>query len=98
MITDLASFKSSIESDASPPTDLSPELKSMWYAGKGDWEASHNIAQDIPSKTGSWIHAHLHLVEGDTWNAGYWYTKAGKPARTAEEIPAEWEQIVTALL
>jgi len=28
---------------------------------------------------GSWIHAYLHRKEGDKWNAGYWYNRAGKP-------------------
>ncbi len=31
------------------------------------------------STLGSWIHAYLHRKEGDEWNAGYWYRRAGKP-------------------
>ncbi|WP_067035823.1 hypothetical protein [Allomuricauda sp. CP2A] len=62
------------------PSQEWPEaLQALWYDAKGDWEASHNIAQDIHSAIGSWIHAYLHRKEGDKWNAGYWYRQAGKP-------------------
>ena len=64
---------------------------------KGDWEKSHNIAQDIHSDTGSWIHAYLHRKEGDIFNADYWYSKAGKK-RPSVSLEKEWEEIVTDLL
>jgi len=34
---------------------------------------------DMHGASGSWIHAHLHREEGDLSNAGYWYSRAGKP-------------------
>ena len=47
------------------PSELWPlALKALWYDAKGDWKASHNIAQDLPSDLGSWIHAYLHRKEG----------------------------------
>jgi len=64
--------------DASPINDWPEALKSLWYAAKGKWEASHDIAQDMHSNLGSWIHAYLHRQEGDEFNAGYWYRRAGK--------------------
>ncbi len=90
------SFKKSL-SDVEPPISLRPILRSLWYAGKGDWNSSHNIAQDISNWEGSWVHAYLHREEGDTWNANYWYRRAGKsmPNMTIED---EWEAIVKALL
>ena len=45
---------------------------------KGDWDASHNIAQDYSDTTANWLHAVLHKIEGDEWNSRYWY------ARTAD--------------
>tara|TARA_R110000764_G_scaffold230192_1_gene321332 strand:- start:124 stop:297 length:174 start_codon:yes stop_codon:yes gene_type:complete len=42
---------------AEVPNDWPDALKSMWFDAKGDWEASHNIAQDMHSKLGSWLHA-----------------------------------------
>ena len=62
-----------------PHKDWPVALKSLWYEAKGDWEASHSIAQDMHSELGSWIHAYLHRKEGDEWNAGYWYRQANRP-------------------
>ncbi len=61
------------------PNPSWPEaLKALWYDAKGNWEASHDIAQEIHDYLGSWIHAYLHRKEGDRFNAGYWYRRAGK--------------------
>jgi len=80
-----------------PPAQLSPLLQAMWYDKKGDWHASHELAQEINTRDGSWIHAYLHRKEGDTGNASYWYHKAGRsmPSTTLDE---EWEFITRELL
>ncbi len=62
-----------------PPDDWSLALKALWWDAKGDWNASHEIAQDLPTPMGSRIHAYLHRKEGDDWNAGYWYRQANEP-------------------
>ncbi len=79
------------------PITLSPLLQAMWHDHHGNWEASHNIAQEINDRHGSWVHAYLHRKEGDSSNASYWYRKAGKsmPNTTLEK---EWEEIVQSLL
>jgi hypothetical protein len=41
----------------------------------GDWDKSHNIAQDYGDDTANWIHAVLHKIEGDEWNSKYWYAR-----------------------
>ncbi len=46
-------------------------------AGKGDWEGAHDIVQVMDGKAAAHIHAYLHRVEGDQWNAEYWYRRAG---------------------
>ena len=84
-------FKSSLESN-SPPR-CSPLLTALWWDKKGRWEKSHIIAQDIYTKEGSWVHAYLHRKEGDTWNADYWYGKAGK-SRPSINLDKEWESLV----
>lgn len=43
------------------------------------------------------MHAHLHRIEGDEANAGYWYRRAGKPHCTAP-LDEEWAQIAETLL
>ncbi|MGC1241786.1 MAG: hypothetical protein WA874_09360 [Chryseosolibacter sp.] len=92
----LEAFKSSL-SQPHPPQGLSNLLQAMWHEGKNDWEQAHNIAQDIQSSEGSWIHAYLHRKEGDQGNAAYWYHRAGKPLPRVP-LDQEWEQIVSAFL
>lgn len=65
--------------EPAPLADWSLALQSLWWAAKGNWDASHDIAQDLHTKMGSRIHAYLHRVEGDEWNAGYWYRQANEP-------------------
>ncbi|MEJ7766715.1 MAG: hypothetical protein WKF89_02815 [Chitinophagaceae bacterium] len=89
-------FTASLVTDT-PPNGLSNYLQSLWFDAKNDWHRSHEIAQDIHDKNGSWIHAYLHRKEGDLSNAGYWYRKAGKPM-PAYSLNKELEEMVTALL
>jgi hypothetical protein len=63
---------------AAPDATWPDALKALWFDAKGDWESSHNIAQDMHTTMGSWMHAYLHRKEGDTFNAGYWYRQAGR--------------------
>lgn len=80
------------------PAALSPEALALWHAKQGHWEEAHNIAQDIHTKTGSWIHALLHVIEGDRWNADYWFAKAGKPSHGPKEIDKLWDEIAGVVL
>ena len=89
-------FKDSIRS-SSPPASIDPLLKALWYDAKGNWEEAHNVAQDIHSKSGSWIHAYLHRKEGDLGNASYWYHRADKPV-SKQGLDEEWEEIAKALV
>ena len=91
----LEQFKASLKSVPHP--DLSVYLESLWHDGKGDWEKSHTIIQDVEDKNAAWIHAYLHRKEGDTWNADYWYRRAGK-TRPAFSLEKEWEELVSAFL
>ena len=88
----------SADNDSAPDAGLSAELQSMWHTKAGNWDAAHDIAQDIHTPMGSWIHALLNLIEGDTGNAGYWFRKAGQPVRSVEETDALWMEIATALI
>jgi len=46
---------------------------------KGDWKRAHESAQQGEGIDGSWIHAYLHLKEGDQDNAAYWTTGQASP-------------------
>jgi hypothetical protein len=89
-------FKATLLNEAAPE-GLLPSLRAMWEDRRGNWEAAHQIAQDIDDKTGAWIHAYLHRKEGDLANAGYWYRRAGQPV-ASDSLDEEWTRIVTALL
>jgi uncharacterized Zn finger protein len=74
-------------------------LRPLWLARAGRWDAAHDLCQEIPGSTGSWIHAYLHREEGDPGNAAYWYARAGKPIPAASVTTAEeWAAIVSELL
>ncbi len=57
----------------------------------GDWEAAHGIVQDDPSPLAAWMHGIVHLLEGDTSNARYWYGRAGRPFPAAGDVRSEIE-------
>jgi hypothetical protein len=71
-------FMKSLE-DQKPPMHWPDAFKVLWYDAKGDWNASHDIAQEMHGEIGSWLHAYLHRKEEDEFNARYWYTKAHRP-------------------
>ncbi|HET9350740.1 MAG TPA: hypothetical protein VFO02_05340 [Burkholderiales bacterium] len=63
---------------------------------KGDWQAAHAIVQaDEDSRLACWAHGIVHLTEGDTANARYWYRKAGRPFR--QDVAAEIAALDAAL-
>ena len=85
--------------DAAPPAGLSTVARTLWLAKAGQWDAAHDLCQEVSGSSGSWIHAYLHREEGDFPNAGYWYQRAGKPvpARTLP-LADEWLEIATRLV
>jgi hypothetical protein len=92
----LETFKASTKNDK-PPRELSTPLEAIWYQGKGDWEEAHRLAQSQNNPSVSWVHAHLHRVEGDLGNAAYWYRRADKPVCNSS-LDDEWEEIVAELI
>ena len=92
----LASFKKSLDGDT-PLPGLTVPLQALWWAGKGEWDKAHDLAQSESTPDTAWVHAYLHRVEGDDANAGYWYRQAGR-SFCAEGLQAEWSELVTALL
>ena len=84
-------------SHAQPPQGISKLLQALWHDAKNNWDAAHDIAQDIETADGSWIHAYLHRKEGDSGNAAYWYRRAGKAVPNIS-LETEWKDIATELL
>jgi hypothetical protein len=96
-MTTIDAFRNSV-SATSPPSDLSPALQALWWVAKDDWKRAHECVQAHEGEADcDLVHAHLHRVEGDLSNAGYWYRHAGRPAATCS-LEEEWGQVATELL
>jgi len=95
-MTSLREFEASLTNNQ-PPNDASVYLQSLWYDAKGDWNKAHSLVDHLSDKTGSRVHAYLHRVEGDKWNANYWYTRAGEPMPDIS-LKEEWTLLVQRLL
>lgn len=96
-MTTLAQFRASV-SAAEPPAALGPALQGLWWLAKDDWDRAHKVIQQHEGKPDcDLVHAHLHRVEGDPANAGYWYRRAGRPAAT-DALAAEWDAVAMELL
>ena len=92
----LEEFKQSL-SGTRVPSELSPVLRALWHDGRGDWNAAHEVAQDVGDPDGAWVHAYLHRKEGDAANAAYWYRRAEQPV-CREPLEREWEAMVSEFL
>ena len=66
------------------------------HLDKGDWDAAHKIVQSDESIEGYWVHAIVHVMEGDMDNARYWYGRAARAfsADAAAEISAVKKALV----
>ena len=92
----ITNFLESLIKEA-PDRDLSQLLQALWWDKKGDWDRAHSIAQIISNPDGSWVHAYLHRVEGDDWNASYWYNRANRKMSN-QSLDKEWNEILEYLL
>ena len=43
-----------------------------------NFEEAHLLLKHNDSPEAAWLRAFLYRSEGDTWNANYWYDKAGR--------------------
>lgn len=68
------------------------------FAMGAEWKAVHDICQVHEGEQPfDWGHALCHRIEGDEWNAGYWYRQARKPV-AAGSFADEWAAMRPALL
>ncbi len=69
-------------------------IKALWLVKNGNWENAHELMQ---MHEGNFdydrIHAYLHRVEGDLFNAKWWYRNLGL-AFPSISIDQEWEKLV----
>ena len=72
-------------------------LRALWLSAHALWQQAHDEAQKGTDADCAWVHALLHREEGDSFNAAYWYRRAGKPAFQGT-VQQEREEMIAALL
>jgi Tfp pilus assembly protein PilF len=72
--------------------------KALALLRQGDWQAAHAIVQkDEDSPLACWAHGIVHLMEGDTSNARYWYREAKREFPRQPSISEEIDSLDAAL-
>ena len=71
--------------------NLGELVRALELLRAGDWRAAHEIVQrDEDAPLSCWAHGIVHLMEGDTSNARYWYREA---KRELPRIPSIADEI-----
>ncbi|WP_309120157.1 hypothetical protein [Paenibacillus sp.] len=52
-------------------------LRSALLLWNDDLDGSHALSQELHTPTGSLLHGIMHRMEGDYWNADYWFRRVG---------------------
>lgn len=85
-------FLTSLSLD-NPPSTLKIQLKALWWDAKEEWQIAHDLIDHLEDEISAHVHAYLHRVEGDLWNAGYWYRRANRP-QCMKTLQEEWEDLL----
>lgn len=64
--------------DQYPQIRETPVVALMWLR-IGRFEPAHAIVQDADRGIQAYIHGMLHRLEGDFWNANYWFRQTRDP-------------------
>ena len=76
---------------------MTPLLQILALMREGNWDEAHNLVQLDDSSSAAWLHALLHVQEGDLENAEYWYGKAGRNFRTRGTLSEELDKLEASL-
>jgi len=76
---------------------MSPLLQIIALMRQGQWTEAHNQVQLDDSEAAAWLHALLHVQEGDLEDAEYWYGKAGRNFRSRAALGDELDALETRL-
>ena len=85
-------FKNSL-TQKFPSKSLSVQIEALWWDAKGDWKRAHDLIDHLDDAISAHIHAYLHRVQGDLWNARYWYNRAKQPEFKGS-LDEEWEYLL----
>src|SRR5271166_5688653 len=68
-------------SDVTLANDRGPHVdcvRSLLLLQAGEFKRSHSIVQAMSGSDPAYIHGMVHRVEGDFWNAKYWFRRSKK--------------------
>ncbi|MEL7163569.1 MAG: hypothetical protein AAFN92_22620 [Bacteroidota bacterium] len=85
-------FEASLTQTA-PPPNCRIEIVALWWLKNRNWQRAHDLIDPEQGADAAWVHALLHRMEGDEWNANYWYNKAGR-SRPDNTIGQELEELL----
>ena len=68
---------------------MDPLLQAVRFLEHGQWAEAHAIVQRDESPMGAWLHGLVHILEGDTDNARYWFSRAGRAFVEPVELASE---------
>ncbi len=76
---------------------MTPLLQTLALMREGRWNEAHNLVQLDDSSAAAWLHALLHVQEGDLENAEYWYGKSGRNFRSRGTLSEELDALEASL-
>jgi hypothetical protein len=65
------------------------------HLARSEWQQAHDIVHGDESPLACWVHAVVHLQEGDVDNARYWFGRAGR--RFSMDVAAQLEALTSAV-
>lgn len=71
------------------PILVDEPLEAILWVRMGLIDRAHEIVQDATSGVSAYIHGIIHRLEGDFWNANYWFRQVRSPElidRVAEKV------------
>ena len=77
---------------ASNPAIQGTFIEALLWLKLGRLDPAHGIVQDDAQGLGAYIHGFLHRMEGDFWNANYWFRRVRDPKliqSILERVPPE---------
>ena len=74
-----------------------PLLDILALMREGKWNEAHNLVQLDSSDAAAWLHALLHVQEGDLEDAEYWYEKSGRHFRSRGSLSEELDALEASL-
>lgn len=67
---------------ASNPSVQGTYIEALLWLKLGRLDPAHEFVQDDTQGLGAYIHGFLHRMEGDYWNANYWFRRVRDPKLT----------------